>query len=150
MELILWRHAEAEDGIPDAKRPLTERGQKQARKMAKWLRKRLPEDTRIIVSPALRCQQTAAALEREFEASKHVGTSANAGQVLQAAGWPEAQSSVLVVGHQPTLGRLAAMLLTGQEADWTIKKGAIWWLSTAAVGDEASASLRAALGPDLI
>ena len=59
MELILWRHAEAEDGIPDAKRPLTERGQKQARKMAKWLRKRLPEDTRIIVSPALRCRQTA-------------------------------------------------------------------------------------------
>jgi hypothetical protein len=60
MDLLLWRHAEAEDGEDDAeaedgeddlKRRLTERGQKQARAMAKWIRERQPKDLRIIVSP---------------------------------------------------------------------------------------------------
>ena len=34
MELILWRHAEAEDGYPDLERALTEKGHEQAKKMA--------------------------------------------------------------------------------------------------------------------
>ena len=34
MDLLLWRHAEAEDGEDDLKRRLTERGEKQARDMA--------------------------------------------------------------------------------------------------------------------
>ncbi len=34
MDLLLWRHAEAEDGTPDLKRKLTPRGEKQARQMA--------------------------------------------------------------------------------------------------------------------
>jgi len=35
---------------------------------------------------------------------------------------------VLLVGHQPALGELASLLLTGREAPWTIRKGAVWWL----------------------
>ena len=54
MELILWRHAEAEDGAPDIARELTAKGHKQATKMAEFLRPRLPENTRILVSPARR------------------------------------------------------------------------------------------------
>jgi phosphohistidine phosphatase len=38
MELILWRHAEAEDGIPDMARELTSKGKKQAKHMAAWLK----------------------------------------------------------------------------------------------------------------
>ena len=40
MDLILWRHAEAEDGVgkPDTERELTKRGRKQAERMAEWLR----------------------------------------------------------------------------------------------------------------
>ena len=34
MDLLLWRHAEAEDGIPDLKRKLTKRGEKQAQQMS--------------------------------------------------------------------------------------------------------------------
>ena len=45
MDLILWRHAEAEDGFPDLKRALTPKGRKQAAKMATWLHKHLPEPT---------------------------------------------------------------------------------------------------------
>ena len=54
MQLILWRHAEAEDanGKDDLDRALTKKGHLQAERMAKWLRSRLPEDCRILVSPA--------------------------------------------------------------------------------------------------
>ena len=37
MNLILWRHAEAEDTTPDLKRVLTKRGLKDAALMAQWL-----------------------------------------------------------------------------------------------------------------
>ena len=59
MELILWRHAEAEDGVPDAARELTEKGLDQAKRMSAWLKLRLPENTLIIASPTRRTQQTA-------------------------------------------------------------------------------------------
>jgi phosphohistidine phosphatase len=150
MDLILWRHAEAEDGTPDAKRALTPRGEKQARKIAKWLAKRLPEDVRIVVSPALRCQQTAEALGLPFHTSKLVGTTASESQLLKAAGWPDAGGTALVVGHQPTLGRVAALLLTGEAGDWTIRKGAVWWFRTNAADGQAETVLHAAVGPDLV
>jgi len=133
MDLILWRHAEAEDGIPDAKRKLTPHGEKQAKRMAHWLKERLPDDARILTSPALRCVQTAQALYLPFEESKQLSTSANATDLLAAAGWADdAQKSpgtVVIVGHQPTLGQVAAMLLAGREFNWQIKKAAAWWFS---------------------
>ena len=77
MDLILWRHAEAEDWLAgdsqtgmsnqtgqDLDRSLTQRGEKQAARMAIWLDRQLPEGTRILVSPARRCEQTALALGR--------------------------------------------------------------------------------------
>ena len=74
MELILWRHAEAEDGAPDIARELTAKGHKQATKMAEFLRPRLPENTRILVSPARRTQQTVHALTKHFETEPDAGT----------------------------------------------------------------------------
>ena len=110
MDLILWRHAEAEDarGNDDLGRALTERGRKQAERMAAWLGPRLPATTRIIASPALRCQQTVAALGRPVSTVDAIGPGAAAKAVLDAAGWPDAGGTVLVVGHQPTLGETAA------------------------------------------
>src|SRR3989339_175632 len=66
MELILWRHAEAVDGQPDMERCLTTKGVRQAERMATFLRSRMPQDTRILVSPAVRAQQTASALTKHF------------------------------------------------------------------------------------
>jgi phosphohistidine phosphatase len=145
MDLILWRHAEAEDGVPDSRRKLTARGEKQAQKVASWLKKHLPEDARILSSPAVRAVQTAQALGLPFEEVKELGTAASAAGLLAAAGWPQAGGSVVVVGHQPTLGRVAARLLAGEEADWNIKKGAVWLFSRR--GSETI--LRAVSGPDL-
>jgi phosphohistidine phosphatase len=62
-----------------------------------------------------------------FVTSPAVGTDARAGDIIAAAQWPARSGAVLIVGHQPTLGRVAAMLLSGTEADWDISKGALWW-----------------------
>lgn len=144
MDLILWRHAEAEDGLPDAKRALTARGGKQAAKVARWLRKRLPDDARILSSPALRALLTARALELPIEEAIAAGTTA--ADILAACGWPAGTGTVVVVGHQPALGRTAALLLTGEEADWNIRKAAAWWFSYR--GGEAT--LRAVIGPEMV
>ncbi|MNW22313.1 hypothetical protein D3C71_2237190 [compost metagenome] len=42
--------------------------------------------------------------------------------------WPHGKSTVVVVGHQPTLGRVIARLLGLAEEDCPMKKGALWWL----------------------
>lgn len=155
MELLLWRHAEAEEGTPDIKRKLTERGEKQAQQMAAWLRKCAPERLRILVSPARRCQQTAQALDLPFETELRVGPGSGVADVLAAAGWPEGDEqgdgrrAVLVVGHQPTLGRVAALLLSGEEASWTIKKGALWWFTNRTRLGETQTMLKAAVPPEL-
>ena len=147
MDLILWRHAEAEDGVPDTARRLTPKGEKQAQKVAKWLKERIEAPMRVLVSPAVRTRQTASALTNKFETRDEVGVSTSAQQVLRAAGYPNAAGTMIVVGHQPTLGQVAALLLTGEEAEWDIKKGAVWWFKVADSGGESYASLRAVIAP---
>jgi phosphohistidine phosphatase len=147
MELILWRHAEAEDGddtILDHERRLTARGNKQAKQVARWLHKHLPQKPRILVT-----QQTANALELAYEIEPGLGIGASASEVLTAAGWPDHRGAVLIVGHQPTLGRVAAKLLAGEEADWSIRKGAIWWFSSRERDGERQTLLRAVLTADI-
>jgi phosphohistidine phosphatase len=146
MELILWRHAEAEDGVPDMKRRLTAKGEKQAEKMAAFLRPRLPQDTRILVSPSTRTQQTARALTKHFETIQGIGPGVDQQSVLKAAGWPDGEGSVLVVGHQPYLGEIAALLMTDGETSFNVKKGAVWWFSR----HDHETILRLAIAPDLL
>jgi phosphohistidine phosphatase len=146
MELILWRHAEAEDGLDDAKRILTKRGRKQAERVARWLRPRLEGDWRILVSPAERTLQTAKPLDRDFEVEEAVGTSATAAQLLRAARWPRGGENVLVVGHQPTLGQVVAQILDASGGEFSIRKGALWWL---AARDGGEVLVKAVLGPEL-
>lgn len=154
MDLLLWRHAEAEDGIPDLKRKLTSRGEKQASQLAGWLSKHGPKNLRILASPALRCQQTAHALALPFETDKRLGTDSTAASLLSAANWPYGgvaptrKDAVLVIGHQPTLGQTAALLLSGMEADWTIKKGALWWFSNRTRQGETQTVLRAVIAAE--
>jgi len=157
MDLILWRHAEAEDNdgrIPDAKRRLTAHGEKQARKMAAWLNARLPRNTSVLVSPTERTKQTAHALGLPFEIEPKIGIGADCADLLAAAGWPNPKVSsggtLILVGHQPTLGRLAALLLSGSEADWAVKKGAIWWFSRRVREGDDQTVLRAVMGADIV
>jgi phosphohistidine phosphatase len=99
------------------------------------------------VSPAVRTRQTASALTNKFETRDEVGVSTSAQQVLRAAGYPNAAGTMIIVGHQPTLGQVAALLLTGEEAEWDIKKGAVWWFEVADSDGKPYASLRAVIAP---
>lgn len=150
MDLLLWRHAEAEDGEDDLKRRLTARGEKQARTMAKWVRDHQPKELRIIVSPAVRTQQTAEALKLPYETVRKIGPDACVSELIAASGWPDASGAVLIVGHQPSLGRMASLLLAGCEAEWTIKKGALWWLSNRVRRGETQTVLRAVIPAELL
>lgn len=154
MELILWRHADAEPGEPDLHRALTAKGEKQARRVAEWLHKRLPQTAKIYVSPARRAQQTAQALA---EISPHrlrtlddLGPGATAAKVIAAADWPRSKAAIVIVGHQPTLGFVASELLTGTALDWSLKKGGLWWLSGSEHNDYGDTVLRAVINPDLV
>lgn len=131
MDLVLWRHAEAEDwvqGCDDRQRALTPRGVKQAAKMAAWLDRQLPDGCRVFVSPSIRTQQTATALGRKYKVLSQLDSDATAPQLLSVAQWPDGKGTVLIVSHQPVLGQVIAQLLGLRASDCAVKKGAVWWL----------------------
>jgi phosphohistidine phosphatase len=133
MDLILWRHADAEDSderIDDLNRVLTPRGVKQAARVAGWLDRQLPEGTRILTSPAKRCEQTALALGRKYKVRAELAPDATVAQLLEVAQWPDAKSAVLIVGHQPVLGETIAHLLPLLHPGCPVRKGMVWWLRT--------------------
>ena len=150
MDLILWRHAEArqaEGPIADGDRELTARGLRHAGQVAEWLRaQRLPK-VLVLSSPAKRALQTAQALGLPVKVKKQLGIGADIADLLAAADWPDHPGAVILVGHQPALGRVASLLLAGAAADWTIKKAGIWWFSNRVRRDETQTILRAVHNP---
>jgi phosphohistidine phosphatase len=128
MDLLLWRHAEAADGKPDLARALTRHGHEQARAMAQWLKKRLPAGTRLLSSPARRAQETAAALGMPVETLDELSTDAAPSALIAAADWPDGKCTVLIVGHQPTLGETAGVILGPKGYQLSVRKGAVVWL----------------------
>lgn len=131
MDLIVWRHADAQPLAPahdDLRRVLTPKGIRQASRMGAWLDARLAASTRVIASPALRARQTAEALGRDFEIAPAIAPDRSVDELLAATHWPDGDAAVLVVGHQPTLGMAVARLLAGSDHAWAIKKAAVWWL----------------------
>jgi phosphohistidine phosphatase len=153
MDLILWRHAEAEIGEigePDDDRRLTGKGHKQAARMADWLDHVLPNGCKILVSPSMRTRQTAQALDRKFKIHPGLAQDATTDSLLLAANWPDSREPVVLVGHQPSLGQLAALLVSGTEQDWTIRKGNVWWIAQRERDDITTPFLRAVMTPDLL
>jgi phosphohistidine phosphatase len=144
MDLIIWRHADAEDGSPDLERRLTSKGRKQAERVADWLRRRLPGDYELVSSPAARAKETAEALGKpRIDDALAPGASASA--IVKAAGWPHGSKTVVIVGHQPDLGRALAHLVAAKQTEWPLQKGALWWLES---GEPAL--VKAAISPDLL
>ena len=131
MDLILWRHAEAEDkreDLPDLQRQLTKKGEKQAARVGAWLDRELPQGTLVLCSPAVRCEQTVRALQRKYQVREALQPGAGEQDVLKEAGWPAAKQPVLVVGHQPVLGQVLAQVLRIEGGECAVRKGGAWWL----------------------
>lgn len=154
LQLLLWRHAEAEDGDDDMARQLTPRGQQQAKSVAGWLKNRLPAPLRVLVSPAVRARQTADALLLPYETSEELRPMASTPEVLetirQIAAHDRKTRAILIVGHQPTLGRLGSLLLTGTEVDLAIAKSGLWWLSMKIDCEKVQVTLKAVVSPDFL
>jgi len=149
MDLIVWRHAEAEDGVPDLERKLTAKGRKQAERVAQWMLQRLPARFAVISSPAARALQTAEALGVPVKTERTLAPGAAAQAILKACGWPDHKSTAVIVGHQPDLGRVVAELL-GARGSLSLKKGALWWLSNRVREERDQVVVRAVVSPDLL
>lgn len=153
MDLILWRHAEAEEDAEiggDLARRLTPKGEKQAARMAAWLDRQLPEGTRIFASPAVRTEQTVLALGRKYRLRDELAPDAGPEALLELAHWPGARGATLVVGHQPTLGRVVARLLGLAEPECAVRKGAVWWLRQREREGQAQTVLLTVQSPELL
>lgn len=158
MDLILWRHAEAEvavEGGDDLSRPLTKKGERQAAKMAAWLDSQLPEGTRVLVSPSVRTQQTVAPLDRKFKLRDELVPETSVDDVLALLKWhpetgPQLKGPVLLVGHQPYLGQLVSRLLDMKEETCPVRKGAVWWLRSRVREGQLQTVLLTVASPELI
>ena len=109
MRLVIVRHAEAAQGAPDELRPLTPHGKEQARELGRRLRDELGVVDAVLSSPLLRARETAEALGLGApEPDERLAPGATADDVRETvAGRGE---TVVVVGHQPDCGRIAAAL----------------------------------------
>jgi phosphohistidine phosphatase len=153
MELILWRHAEAEahkpDQLADQLRVLTPKGARHASRVGAWLDRQLPAHCRILSSPATRCVQTAEGLGRKFQTLDALNTDSTPQDILAASGWPNARLPVVIVGHNPLLGQVASLIFTGQVHDWKIRKASVFWVAVKGEDDPAP-FVRLVVGPDII
>jgi phosphohistidine phosphatase len=117
MRLYLVRHAKAERGEPDELRRLTPGGRAAARELGARLASDGVTPDAVLSSPLLRARETADEIARatgaDAEPVELLRPGATAGDVTQAvAGRGQ---TVVVVGHQPDCGRIAAELTGGEE-----------------------------------
>ena len=117
VQLYLVRHAEAAEGEPDELRPLTAEGRRAARELGERLASEGIRPDAVLTSPLLRARETGAEVGRpaglEPEADERLAPGATAEGVRAAAGGRG--ETVVVVGHQPDCGRIAAALTGGDE-----------------------------------
>ncbi|MGA2553019.1 MAG: histidine phosphatase family protein [Burkholderiaceae bacterium] len=153
MNLLLWRHADAEEGTPDLTRPLSAKGHEQAQQMGRWIRKRLPGHASILSSPALRARQTADGLELDYAIQTELAPGAAAEDILAFLTLPQAASrneTVVLVGHQPWLGEAAALLIAQQRLSWSVRKASVWWLTFRQRGPAPEWTLKVVMDPEFI
>jgi phosphohistidine phosphatase len=108
-----------------------------------------------LVSPARRTEQTAKALNRKYKLRDELVPDSSAEEVLALIKWdlekgPQGKGPILLVGHQPYLGEIAARLLGMQEHSCAIRKGAVWWLRSRVREEYSEILLLNVINPDFI
>lgn len=123
-QLILLRHAHAESatsGQDDLERPLSETGQAEARAAGDWLREHGLQPDRVLTSSAVRTRETLAALGDIGGAEVYDDASiyeASPGTLVALADANRDAERLLLVGHNPGLEQLAALIHSGQTGDY--------------------------------
>ncbi len=118
MHVYLVRHAKAEPGDPDELRPLAKKGRKQARDLGERFA-RSGADA-VLSSPLLRARETAEAIAKATgttvvtdERLAPGATAADLRAAVEGRG-----ERVVVIGHQPDFGRIAAAISGGPEPEF--------------------------------
>ena len=140
MDLYIIRHALAVDEATseyelDSERPLTDKGRKKMRQIAKGLCNLGVELDLILSSPYVRARETAEILADVFKAKKRIVFSDN----LAPSAAPElliaeinenhTANSIALVGHEPHLSNLVGLLIAeNAKIDFTLKKGGVCYL----------------------
>lgn len=124
-ELILLRHAHAEpaaDGQSDIDRPLSPQGLAEAEAAGRWLLEQRLIPDRVLCSPARRTRET---LEAVLEQTGYVeqrleerAYEAASGTLAALADEHRDVERVLIVGHNPGMEQLVALLHSGQSGDY--------------------------------
>ena len=130
LNLVVLRHAPAQERDParwpdDAQRPLTGAGRRDARRVAAGMRSLEVTPSRIATSPAARCLATAritaevladGARPPRVEPWPELAFSASAAGVLERLRRERVTTgTVVLVGHEPMLGRLVGLLVFGED-----------------------------------
>jgi phosphohistidine phosphatase len=162
MNLYIIRHAIAvdegrSDSESDSQRPLTDKGRKKMRQIAKALHNLGVEFDLILSSPYVRARETAEILAEVFKMKKKILFSDN----LIPLGNPEllitemnekhSVDSLALVGHEPHLSTLVGVLAAENgKIDVTLKKGGVCYLSADDLHHERRATLEWLLTPGLL
>jgi phosphohistidine phosphatase len=157
MDLLIWRHAQAHDlkakefdAASDMARELTPTGQLQAQRVAAWLEPRLPKGSRVLCSPALRCESTVAFLGHKYKLQDELAPSGTSDDILQLVKWPDMRLPTVLVGHQPALGELIARLIGADSQKTSIRKGALWWLKHRERAGSKQLLIHTVISPELV
>jgi len=117
MEVLLFRHGPAEAagaaGPSDADRALTDLGRERTLRAAQGLARVVDRPGALLSSPKKRAYQTACLLGEVFDLSVEAHESLAREEVgpLERLLRERTEGAVVLIGHEPTLGRLAASLL---------------------------------------
>jgi phosphohistidine phosphatase len=111
---------------------------------------RLPARFAVISSPATRAQQTAEALGVPVKTDKALAPGATPAAIVKVCGWPDNKGAVVLVGHQPDLGKLVGQLVAGSAMNCSIRKGGLWWISNRVREEKDQVVVRAVVSPDLL
>ena len=124
-ELILLRHAHAEagaDGQPDMDRPLSRQGLAEAEAAGRWLKEHGYLPDRVLVSPARRTRETLEEVLRQVgyveQRQDERIYDATPGTLMQVADELRDIARVMLVGHNPGLEQMAALLSSGQSGEF--------------------------------
>ena len=148
MDLILWRRRSRWTFSPILRANSRPRGEA-GKAIAQWLEfasAQADPDHRQPGRARNRPRRRSATISKSTAGSRPALPDRGAGRSRLA----RAQGAVVIVGHQPALGMAAALLIAGEPMPWSIKKGAIWWLSRRVRGEDPQVVLRAVMSPDLI
>jgi phosphohistidine phosphatase len=117
MQLHVVRHADAEPGEPDELRRLTPAGRRAARELGERLAREGVRLDAILTSPVLRARESGAELAKALgvEAEPHDALAPGAAADAVRKAVAGRGDTVLIVGHQPDCGRIAAELGDGRE-----------------------------------